>query len=157
MSEIFEASVERAVARSVERFAQGYNCAEAVLMGVNEIFGQPSDSLPRIATGFGAGLSRRGELCGALSGGAMAIGLLQGRGDAGDLAARDRAFESVQAMVAGFQAAHGALRCGDLTGCDLDSEEGRRRAAALDLHGSFCPKFVALAAELAARGVTARA
>jgi len=35
--------------------------------------------LPRVATCFGAGLGRRGEICGALAGALIAFGLQKGR------------------------------------------------------------------------------
>jgi len=53
-------------------FNMGYNCAESVLLAVSEANGatrQRAQSLiPRIATGFGGGIARNGDVCGALVG-----------------------------------------------------------------------------------------
>jgi len=146
--------VQNAMQRSLEHFASGFNCAESVLLGVSETAGTSSEQLPRVATGFGAGIARCGEICGAVTGAVMAIGLSQGRTSAEDLAARERTYRSVDAVMKEFKRVHGSLGCLELTGCDMRTEEGRTRAAELNLHQLHCPKFVSLAAELAAREIS---
>jgi hypothetical protein len=59
----------------------------------------------------------------------------------------------VDATLKAFKRVHGAIGCRELTGCDMRTEEGQKKAGQLDLHGSICPKYVALAAELAAREI----
>jgi hypothetical protein len=54
-------------------------CSEAVLITLAECLGVESKLIPRIATGFGAGVGREGEVCGALSGAVMGLGLKFGR------------------------------------------------------------------------------
>jgi C_GCAxxG_C_C family probable redox protein len=54
-------------------------CSESVLLAISELLGVESELIPRIATGFGAGIGRRGEVCGALAGGVMGLGLVYGR------------------------------------------------------------------------------
>jgi C_GCAxxG_C_C family probable redox protein len=58
---------------------QGFLCSEAVLMAIGDLLGFKSEAIPRMATGFGAGIGRRGEICGAVSGGVMGLGLRFGR------------------------------------------------------------------------------
>lgn len=62
-------------------FDNGFNCAESVLLATShEKFAQSIGGIiPRIATGFGGGIARNGDVCGALTGGVMAIGLALGR------------------------------------------------------------------------------
>jgi C_GCAxxG_C_C family probable redox protein len=64
-----------------DTMSSGLNCAETVLQVTASLFEVPTDGLvPRVATCFGGGLGRcQDELCGALAGGAMALGLLYGR------------------------------------------------------------------------------
>jgi len=53
-------------------FDSGLNCAESLLLVVSKYSGLEKDSarfIPRIATGFGGGIARNGDVCGALSGG----------------------------------------------------------------------------------------
>lgn len=60
---------------------QGYHCSEAVALAVGErVFGQVNPIVVKAADGFAGGVgSTRSELCGALSGGVIALGLLFGR------------------------------------------------------------------------------
>jgi C_GCAxxG_C_C family probable redox protein len=147
------ALIDQARTRSLELFGAGFNCAESVLLGVSETLGYATGSLPQIATGFGSGVARYGEICGALTGAVMAIGLAQGRKNSEDVEARERTYQSVDVLLKEFHRVHGSLTCLELTGCDMRTEEGRKKAGQLDLHKQHCPKFVALAAELAAREI----
>jgi C_GCAxxG_C_C family probable redox protein len=77
---------EQVEQRTYDLFQGGLMCSEAVLAAVLESSGVPAaDFTPRIATAFGGGVGRcREELCGAISGGLMAMGMLQGRAKAGE-------------------------------------------------------------------------
>jgi hypothetical protein len=48
-------------------------------MALAECMGVESGLIAKIATTFGAGMSREGEVCGALSGAVMGLGLRYGR------------------------------------------------------------------------------
>lgn len=62
-------------------FQSGFHCAEAISKAILEFHaGEQSAALPRIASGFGGGIGKSKEdVCGALSGGIIAIGYLYGR------------------------------------------------------------------------------
>ena len=59
--------------RAVLLFAQGNNCAQAVLLAVCEEKGLCVDKA--VASAFGGGMGRSGQTCGAVTGGLMALGL----------------------------------------------------------------------------------
>ena len=59
---------------------QGYNCAQAVACTFCKEFGVDEQELFRIAEGFGLGMGMM-EMCGALSGMMMVIGLANSVGD----------------------------------------------------------------------------
>lgn len=103
--------------------------------------------MPRIATGFGAGLARHGEVCGALSGAIMALGLKFGRERGDDNEAKAAIYAKVKQLMEAFEKHFGTISCRELTGCDLMSEEGFKRFASLDMHNQLCPQFVAFAVE----------
>ncbi|ABS42309.1 C-GCAxxG-C-C family protein [Clostridium botulinum] len=55
-------------------------CSEAVVQTINEVLGKPYDeSIVKMASGFPIGLGKSGCLCGAVSGGQMALGMVYGR------------------------------------------------------------------------------
>ncbi|MCL4517494.1 MAG: C-GCAxxG-C-C family protein [Firmicutes bacterium] len=128
--------------------AQGFNCAESVLLGVA---GKAGNLVPRIATGFGAGFGRRGVVCGAVSGGTMAIGLKFGRDDGQTpdaAAAKERCYQLTLEFCRRFEEEFGSCFCRDLTGCDLTTPEGRQKADELDVHNTSCMGYVKRAAEI---------
>ena len=83
-------------------FISGYNCAEAVLLATSQdlLLDRVETIIPRVATGFGGGLSRNGDVCGALTGGIMRIGLAAGRNSAEE--SRDRCYEAVDRFYSAF-------------------------------------------------------
>ncbi len=71
---------EEVMGKAVLYFTTGFNCAEALLLALQEALNEEENNIiPRIATPFGAGIGGRGSVCGALSGAIMAIGLKYGR------------------------------------------------------------------------------
>jgi C_GCAxxG_C_C family probable redox protein len=92
----------------------GYHCAEAVLVAVLETAAVPDNSMiPRIATCFGAGVGRtREEMCGALTGGLMAIGCLLGRDRKGQN--WDVAAQAAADLCQQFRALYGSTRCSEI-------------------------------------------
>ncbi|HBF0727818.1 TPA: C_GCAxxG_C_C family protein [Clostridioides difficile] len=66
---------------SEEYFRKGeFFCSEAVLQTINDALGQPlSPEITKLASGFPIGLGKAQCLCGAISGGEMALGIVYGR------------------------------------------------------------------------------
>lgn len=121
---------------------QRFNCAQSVFTPYAKQAGLPTDLALKLSTGLGGGLGHSGELCGAVSGGILAIGLAAGRAAPDDIAARDRCYALTHAFVAAFKEKHGAIRCEDLLGQRLDTAEGRQLARDLGLHDLRCKFYV---------------
>ncbi len=98
-------------ARTEDLFRGGLHCAEAVLQAVLE--GQGLDTAecsPRAATAFGGGVGRSKKgLCGALSGGLIALGQLRGRG--GPRESWDEVAATAEALRQRFATEYGCTRC----------------------------------------------
>lgn len=64
-----------------ELFRSGtFFCSEAVVQTINELLGKPYDeNIVKMASGFPIGMGKAGCLCGAVSGGQMALGMIYGR------------------------------------------------------------------------------
>jgi C_GCAxxG_C_C family probable redox protein len=101
-----------------------------------------------MAAGFGGGLGRCGEACGALTGAIMVIGLRMGATDAADRAAKERTYVAVQAFVEAFRARNGAITCRELLGADISSPEAYQQAREEGRFKAVCPGLVRSAAEL---------
>jgi C_GCAxxG_C_C family probable redox protein len=82
-----------------------------------------SELIPRIATGFCSGMARTGGMCGAVSGGMMAIGLCLGRNTPTDPI--EPCYQAVRTFLERFSTKFGALNCLELTGVHLGTPEGQ--------------------------------
>jgi C_GCAxxG_C_C family probable redox protein len=134
--------------RALEHFSNGYVCSEAVLKTIAEKHGIDSPLIPAIASGFGSGMARsEGGLCGAFSGGVMALSLLQGRTTAS--APKDPLYHNVQLFKAQFEKAFGSCECAKLLGFSLSSpdagekfQEEKCKACKCDLYVVYAVKEV---------------
>jgi C_GCAxxG_C_C family probable redox protein len=141
----------KTVEKAVSLFDSGFNCAESVLLVLSEQFHQESPIIPRIATGFGAGVGRSGQICGALSGAVMAIGLQKGcdKGEE-EREKRNEAYESVWQMIKAFEKEFGSSQCRVLTQCDLQTQEGKEKYRCEELRKKLCPRFIGWCADYVA-------
>lgn len=134
--------------RALALFKQGFSCSQAVAAVFAEDHGLPVPIALRLAQGFGGGMARLAETCGAVTGAIMVVGLKHGRTRPGDDAAKERTYALVQEVVRRFRARHGALDCRDLLGCDIGTPEGRKLVADEKLHDDICPLLIASAVEI---------
>ena len=88
--------------------ADGQNCCQAVLGACCEQFGLTQEQAYRLGAFMGSG-ARTGELCGAMNGALMALGLAYGDENC-------RQNQSSKKMLAAFRERFGALRCEELKG-----------------------------------------
>ena len=134
---------------AVEKFLSGYNCAQSILYAFGPDLGLDGETALKVATGLGAGMARRGEICGAVTGGILALGLKYGRGQQQDRAVTEEAYRKTEELMAGFEKRHGSCACRVLVeGCDLRTPEGRERFIQRDLLHKTCAKCVETAAEV---------
>ncbi len=125
---------------AVALFHQGFNCAQAVLSVFAPDFGLDQDRALRIAQGFGAGIGRTDETCGAVSGAVMALGLRYGCTRADNSEAKEKIYAAVADFVQQFKMAHGSVACTDLLGYNLS--DSLQRAEAKDVVQKRCPTLI---------------
>ena len=140
--------VNNKVEEAVACFTGGCNCCQSILLTYGEQFGLPKDTALRLGTGFGGGMARCGEVCGAVTGAIMVIGLAHGMAVKGDDEARDRTYGLVNEFMNRFKARNNSARCNDLLGCDISTPEGREEAKQKDLFNTLCPGLVRSAAKI---------
>ena len=133
---------------AVAIFLEGNNCAQSVLAACGQPLGLARETAMQVAQAFGGGLGRTGNVCGAVSGALMAIGLKVWAKDGKDNAAKEQAYRLAQNLMAQFQAHHGAINCRDLIGFDLHTPEGYKKAAEAGVFRKVCPELVRDAARM---------
>ena len=96
-------------------------------MSFKEELGEQGSLLPRIATGFGGGIGRRGSLCGAFTGALMVLGMKFGRMEAEDQGRKERVYDLGYRFWDRFEKELGSCYCYNLISCHLDHPEERKR------------------------------
>jgi C_GCAxxG_C_C family probable redox protein len=134
---------------AAKMFLAGYNCAQAVLHANCDRLQLDHSLALRIATGFGAGLAREGEVCGAVSGGILAISLRYGRGETDDKSKTEETYAKTQEFIARFKERHGSVICRELIHCSLQTPEGQRCFKENNLLNEICVACVETASALA--------
>ena len=133
--------------KSRELFANGFNCAQAVLGAFCEGDGLDMETAMKLSTGFGGG-ARCGEICGAVSGAIMVIGLKYGvYGDKlleRNTQCRAMSYEFIKA----FKEAHNFIICRELLGVDIRTPEDHNSAQAMESYRKVCPELVASAVRI---------
>ncbi len=122
-------------------FENNFNCCQSVFSAFAPDRGLDRDTALRIAAPFGGGMGRMGEVCGAVAGAFMAIGLKYGNPDS-NKEAKNRSYEAVLAFTERFTAMHGSILCRELLGCDIGTPEGMAEAKARDLFSTLCAGIV---------------
>ena len=75
--------------KAVACFKEGFNCSQAVLSSFDDDFGLDKDMALKLAAGFGGGMGRMAQTCGAVTGAYMVIGLKHGAITGQDKAAKE--------------------------------------------------------------------
>ena len=128
---------------ATEKFLDGYNCAQAVLYSFCEDLGFDKNTALKLACGFGAGMAREQEVCGAITGGIIALGLQHGRGEAQDSTPTEETYRKVRELMSQFESKHGSCICRNLlNGCDLQTPAGQQYFKENDLLNKTCKNCV---------------
>ena len=93
-------------------------------------------------------MGRQGEVCGAVTGALMLLGLKTGNITAADRTAKEKTYALVDEFTARFRARHKTIVCRELLGCVLNTPEGLQQAKEQQLFLKVCPQVVHDAAEI---------
>ena len=107
--------------KALDYHKKGYNCAQAVIAACSELTGLDEKTVLAISAGFGGGL-RSGEVCGAISGAVMALGMAYPFVDCSDAEAKQKIAEIAKQCVAAAEEKYGKIRCSELKG-NIDCNE----------------------------------
>jgi C_GCAxxG_C_C family probable redox protein len=108
--------------RAAELHDEGFSCSQSVLAVFSEEFGLDEELAKKIATAFGGGIAGREEICGAVSGALMVIGLKFGRSSAANMEAKDNTYDLSSLFFQKFSKLHNSLLCKDLKSVDCQAD-----------------------------------
>lgn len=122
-------------------FESGFNCSQAVLSVFCDELNYNRDLALKIATGFGGGI-RKGEVCGAVSGAIMVLGLKYGHSIEGDLETKSKANSLTKEFINRFEEKNGSIICKKLLGYDLSNPQEYDILVEKEMFKNRCPLFI---------------
>ncbi len=103
----------------------------------------------KIACGLGAGMGRKEEVCGAVTGGILVLGMRHGRGSEDDRSAMELTYLKTRTLMDEFAKRHGTFICRKLlNGCELTAEEGQKYFKENELLKRICAPCVQSVVEI---------
>lgn len=117
--------------KAAELFMEGYNCAQAVAAAFCEETGLSEEQTAKLVSGFGGGMGRMREVCGAVSGMVFVLSALEGYSDPNEKDGKRDLYATIQRLADKFKEKEGSLICRDLlkgTGADASPTPDERNA-----------------------------
>lgn len=133
--------------QALEYFSNKFNCSQAVLTTFAPEFGMSEEMALKIGTQFGGG-ARCGELCGAVSGALMVLGLKYGHCHQENNEEKAMAYAFAVEFNKRFCKKNGTVVCKNLLQYDLTKPEDMAVIQEKDLFHTICPQMIADATEI---------
>jgi len=147
--------LEKRTKQAIIFFEEGYNCSQAVFMAYSDLYGIEQETAAKLATSFGGGMGRLREVCGAVSGMFLVLGLQYPFINTKDKVSKNTNYKVVQRTANEFKSIMGSYICADLLKLKqkLQSPESAERN---EDYYKFrpCTRCVALAAEIVGKELT---
>jgi C_GCAxxG_C_C family probable redox protein len=127
---------------------KGYACSQTVFSMFAPEYGLDRETALRISQGFVGGMWNTDDnVCGAVNGAIMAIGLRYASPKVDDVEARQKTYAAIAEFLQGFKKLHGSINCTDLIGYNL-SDPQQYEEAKTKAFPTSCPVFILDAIQL---------
>jgi C_GCAxxG_C_C family probable redox protein len=140
--------MEDPVDLAVARFEGKLSCSQSVFSAFAGRLGLDEQTAIKIASPFGGGVARQGQVCGAVTGALMALGLARGSSTP---EGKETIYKISQEFLRLFQEKQGTILCRDLIGYDISDAADYEKARRAGVFTSICPVIVRQAAEITAQ------
>ena len=136
------------VEQAVAFYQQGYTCTQSILASFARRYDLQQNLAFRIGEPFGAGTSCTGDMCGAVTGAIMVLGLQYGPAHNDDVAARSYTYQRVHELIQRLKVSHDSIQCTDLLGYNLNDPQQLQTVREKGLFMQLCPILVRDAAQI---------
>lgn len=133
---------------AVECFLNGYSCSQAVFTVYCEDYGIDKKLGLKLSCPLGGGMGHTGQVCGAVSGALLVLGLKYGQDDVEDKHSKSWNYSIVKDFISRFKALNGSTNCSELIQYDLSDNTQLDSARQTDVFKTKCCKYVSDAVKL---------
>lgn len=136
-----EGNIIKRQKEALKTFNNGFNCCQSVISVFNNELGLNKDTALKISSGFGGGLTK-GEVCGAVSGAIMVLGLKYGHFIEEEIDSKAKMKTYTKEFIRRFEEKNNSIICKKLLGYDLSSEKEYLIIKDKELFDRLCPKYI---------------
>lgn len=133
--------------KAMEIFREKFNCSQAVFTAFAEELGMSEEQALKVSICFSGGM-RKGEVCGAVSGALMVLGMKYGNAGKDVAEIKAISYQKAAEFMDRFKIENGSCVCRDLLGCDISTLRGMEHAKEKNLFNDICPKMVEAAVKI---------
>jgi C_GCAxxG_C_C family probable redox protein len=128
--------------RAIANFQGGFNCAQAVFTAYSEELNFDKEMALNISCGFGGGMGRMQEKCGAVTGAFMALSIYSGMKYPNNIDKKEKSYPLIREFNEQFKLLNKSTQCKEILNCDIQDPEGHKYAVENNLFGTICRKCV---------------
>lgn len=128
-------------------FSVGYNCAQSVSAVFANDYGVDQNEIMKISCGFGGGM-RNAEICGAVTGAVMVIGMKYGNGMENSSEMKSLCYQKTVEFTEAFTKRNNSIICRELLGIDIFKADGMKRAQEANMFHTTCVDMIVDAVHL---------
>ena len=136
------------VEKAIDSHRSGLNCSQSVLTAYADEMNVDNEFALSVSCGFGGGMGRLQETCGAVTGAFMVLGIYNCKKFTDNKERKEKTYAMVQRFSHKFKSIHGVMDCKTLINCDLNTEEGRQYAQEHNLFEHVCEKCISDSIEI---------
>jgi C_GCAxxG_C_C family probable redox protein len=102
--------------KAMKYFKEGYNCAQSVVAAFCDKLSIDFETAIKLSSSFGGGMGRLREVCGAVSGMFIVVGILYGYDNPVNKKAKTEHYKLILDLAAEFEKQNGSIICRELLG-----------------------------------------
>ncbi|MBQ0037017.1 MAG: C_GCAxxG_C_C family protein [Firmicutes bacterium] len=134
---------------AVKYFVEGHNCSQAIVLAFADLLDIEASQLSKLAGGFGGGIGRLREVCGAFSGAVIVLDMLYGYDNYSNDEDKKEQYSRIQEIGLQFEKDKGSLICRDLMGLNVKHSDSAPTPRTKDFYQNRpCPNIIAYVAKL---------
>jgi len=127
---------------AIKVFNSGFNCTQSVVSAHLTELRIEEELAMSLSSGFGGGMGRLQNTCGAVTGSFMVIGIHNTQNIKDPDERKEDTIKKIQQFEKLFKAKHGKIDCRSLLNCDLNTEEGQQYFNDNDLGKKVCENCI---------------
>ncbi|MDO4940989.1 MAG: C-GCAxxG-C-C family protein [Erysipelotrichaceae bacterium] len=134
---------------ALQYFEEGYNCSQAVVLAFADLLDIDFKQAAKLASGFGGGMGRLREVCGAVSGMFMVVDMLYGYDSPDKGEKKKELYSRIQELGLQFEKDNGSLICREIMKLNVKHDDPTPTQRTPDFYQTRpCPNKIFYAANL---------